>query len=202
MLISDKKRLALLVAEGISYQIIASIYDVSPGRISQMLEEDTELQGFVAMEHAQNLQVMRARTAKMETGIDSLLDVIPGLISECTDIGTAVRSLAQLTALQQQARGWDRLGGQQAVGGGGLTLHLSNIAEQQLNIQVDGQKQIIAIQGQTVRPMGRSGVESLFAKDGGQLYNSRNEESDSSQAVVRQNDYLSPYQTGDDYELD
>jgi hypothetical protein len=164
MLSQDKQRLALLVAEGVSYQIIASVCGISAGRISQLIEEDEELQGYIAKEHAANLQVTRARTAKMEEGIDALLDVIPGLVTECTNVGEAVRSLAQLTQLQQQARGWDRLGGQQGGVGGGLTLHLSVIAEQQLNIQVDGQQRIVAVDGQTVRPMSKQGVEDLFGQ--------------------------------------
>jgi hypothetical protein len=161
--LATKQQLAVLIAEGVPYSTVATIANVSLGRLSQLIDSDTELQACIAEKKAAQVVQNRAKIGKLEGLIDDTTGKLSELLTECTSFGEATTALQRLYAIQSQMRGAAHLNGSGQDEASGLNLRLGVIAQKQLNVVVNINQQIIEMDGRTVVPMDRAGVEKLFS---------------------------------------
>lgn len=163
---STQQRIASLLANGVQHSIVAGACGITPGYLTQLIENDSELKELVHAAKSKHVERILARDRQYDAIETAILDELPGLVESCTSLGEGVRALAMLQDMKTKRQAGIMQPGQGQDGiGAGVQLHLSDIAAAKVQVTLNGKRAIIEIGGQDVRPMDRSVLEGFLQND-------------------------------------
>jgi hypothetical protein len=162
---TTQQKIANLLSHGVQQSVVAAACGISPGRLSQILEEGgAELTAMLAAEAAKKVDSTVEREQSLDVIERKLLSALPGLVDECTSLGEGTRALSILAEMRARMHGLAGRGvGSAGNGiGAGVQLNLSSVANMQISVVLGENRAILSIGGQEVQPMPRDTVERFL----------------------------------------
>lgn len=161
---AHRERIAELLSHRVPQVRIAAAVGITPGRLSQIIEEDTELHGLLTQADAKKVD-QEVRRGKAYDNIEGMMiRRMPEMVQECTSLGEMTRSLAILQDIRNKEAGYALPGDSTGIGTG-VQINLSDVAKAQINIVIGPNKSIIELAGRNVHPMTRHNAEDYLRND-------------------------------------
>jgi transcriptional regulator with XRE-family HTH domain len=154
-------RIAELLYCGVSQEAIAQTIGVSPGRLTQILEARPAIKNEVLKKEAVDAEAHLVKANVYQDYVEQAEARLPELIEEETSLATLVKSLDTLDKMRERAIERARRAAihqDTSV----LQLNLSDLAKARLNIVVNQDNRVLAVNGTATTPMDYQGVVELF----------------------------------------
>lgn len=161
---AHRERIAELLSHRVPQVRIAAAVGITPGRLSQLIEEDAELQGLLVHADAKKVDQDIKRGRAYENIEGMMIRKMPEMVGECTSLGELTRSLAILQDIRNKEAGYALPGDSTGIGAG-VQINLSDVAKAQINVVIGPNKAIIELAGRNVCPMTRRNAEDYLRNE-------------------------------------
>lgn len=157
----DKNRVAQLVAIGIPDTQVAAAVGVTPGRISQAIKDDHELQGLIVQYQSARASVEIQRTATLDSIETKLIHKVDDLVDSVESLGEAVGALERLHKLKSV-----RLINKDDNQSKRPNIYIGAIIQTKLNMALTSTNEIVEIDGRLMATMPTQQVIDLIKLHG------------------------------------